>query len=468
MTDVRATRWRVAAPATLSLVTLGLLYASPLLLVGTLVPLGYAVYGALSAVPGDASVRVERTIAEQAPTPGTRVTVTLTVTNASEAVLPDVRVVDGVPPELAVVAGSPRRSLALRPGESATVRYAVVARRGEFAFERVAVRLRSLAASGVRTESVAVAGDDRLTCRHPLSDAAVATATPQSTGTHPTDSGGPGTEFHSTREYRPGDPRNRIDWRRLARTGELSTVSFREERAVRTVLVVDAREPGRVAPRPGVPTGADLSAYAGERLFGALTGAGAVTTVTALGVDGSGVDAPVRPDGFPWADGTADATTTLARRVFAAVRDATTTSPAGDRPGAASTPATGDGSASSTGDGSASTHGDTEATTSDDERARLLLAQLPPTAEVVLVSPLLDDWPVSLVRTLQGQGHPVTVVSPDVTDTGTVGGTVADVQRQHRLATLATSGATTAEWTPAESLEFALAESVTHLVGEGS
>ena len=464
MTDVRTGRWRVAAPATLALVSLGLLYASPLLLSSALVPLGYAVYGALSAVPADANVRVERVVSEGAPTPGERVTVTVTVTNASETVLPDVRVIDGVPAELAVVSGSPRRTLSLRPGESATVEYAVVARRGEFPFEDASVRLRSLAASSIRTESVTVQGDDRLTCRYPLSDAAAEATTPRLSGTHPTDSGGPGTEFHSTREYRSGDPRSRIDWRRLAKTGDLATVSFREERAVRTVLVVDAREPGRVAPRPGVPTGAELAGYAGERLFEALTGAGAVTSVTALGVDGAATDAPVRPGDLPWADGTADATTTLARSVFAAVQAAVGTQPRTDDPLGDGTPA----DEGATTDDEPVRSGEADAgvgASGEDERARLLLAQLPPAAEVVLVSPLLDDRPVSLVRTLRSQGHPVTVVSPDVTDTGSVGGTVAGVERRRRLRAVAAAGARTSNWTPEGSLERALAESVTHLVG---
>jgi uncharacterized repeat protein (TIGR01451 family) len=457
----------VAAPATLALVSLGLLYASPLLLSSAVVPLGYAVYGALSAVPGDANVRIERAVDEAAPAPGERVTVTVTVTNAGEVALPDVRVVDGVPAELAVVAGSPRRSLALRPGESAAFEYALVARRGEFPFEDASVRLRSLAASGVRTESVAAAGADRVTCRYPLSDAAAGTATPRLSGTHPTDSGGPGTEFHSTREYRSGDPRSRIDWRRLAKTGELATVSFREERAVRTVIVVDARDPGRVAPRPGVPTGADLSGYAGERLFEALTGAGAVTGVTALGVDGAATDAPVRPGGLPWADGTAHATASLARSVFAAVQDDASSRPGGGPSADGSAPAGGD---SGDPDGGASpdrTGADDGAGATDgrDEQVRSLLARLPPAAEVVLVSPLLDDRPVSLVRTLRSQGHPVTVVSPDVTGTGSVGGTVAGVEHRRRLAALAAAGARTSSWTPEESLERTLAESVTHLVG---
>ena len=473
VTDVRASRWRVGAPATLSLVTLGLLYASPALLAGALIPLGYVAYAALSAVPGDATVRVERSVDDRAPAPGTHVTVAVTVTNAGDGTLPDCRVVDSVPAELAVVEGSPRRSLALGPGESVTYRYAVVARRGEFTFEDAGVRLRSLAGSGVRTETVAVEGTERIACHYPLSDVGVGGATLRRAGTHSTDSGGPGTEFHSTREYRPGDPQSRIHWRRLAKTGELTTVSFREERAVRTVIVVDARVPGRVAPQPGVPTGAELAGYAGERLFESLTGAGVVASVTALGVETDDVAAPVQPGGFPWADGSAGAATTLARAVFAAVRDVSGprvddggdpdvvddgTDPAtvGDQADPDTVGEQGD-ATSATAPGAATDGGS--------ERERLLLSQLPSGAEVVLATPLLDDWPVSLVRTLRTQGHPVTVVSPDVTGTGSVGGEFAATERRHRLATIAATGATTTSWAPGDPLDLALAESVAHLTG---
>jgi hypothetical protein len=108
-------------------------------------------------------------------------------------------------------------------------------------------------------------------------------------------------------------------------------------------------------------------------------------------------------------------------------------------------------------DGTGSSPGSDAASDAGDERVQLLLAQLPPAAEVVLASPLLDDWPVSLVRALRSQGHPVTVVSPDVTGTGTVGGTVAGVERRHRLATVAAAGARTNTWVPGDSLALALA-----------
>lgn len=492
MTYARVPRWRVGAAAALSLVALAFLYASPLLLAAAVVPLGYLVYGAVSAVPADATLAVERTIHDGTPAPGTPVQVSLTVANTGEATLADVRVVDGVPDELVVTAGSPRRNVALRPGEDATISYSVVARRGEFAFDDAAVRIRSFAASAVLTETVAAAGDGTLSVLSPLTDAPRESVAPLRAGTHPTDSGGPGTEFRSTREYRPGDPRNRIHWRRYAKTGDLTTVSFREERAVRTVLVVDARPVCRASPRPGVPTGADLCGYAGERLYETLASAGAVTSVTALGVDGDDLAVPVVPGGFPWADGDADGATARAQAVFAAVRDVadgerdrTSRQPAGGAtedsggrtgregstpPAAAGSEAAGSTADGSTADGSPSAgeSAETTETPAPDggaERARLLLAALPPGAEVVLLSPALDDRPTSLVRTLRSQDYPVTVLSPDVTGTGSTGGRVAGLERSQRLRRIEATGARTVDWTPGDPLDVALANSVTGLLG---
>jgi len=99
------------------------------------------------------------------------------------------------------------------------------------------------------------------------------------------------------------------------------------------------------------------------------------------------------------------------------------------------------------------------------ERELLLLAALPASARVLVVTPLLDDRPSSLVRTLRSQEYPVTVLTPDVTGTGSVGGRVAAAERRLRRRDLEAAGATTVEWTPGDALDVALADAVAHLVG---
>lgn len=60
-------------------------------------------------------------------------------------------------------------------------------------------------------------------------------------------SAGHGLELHHLREYRPGDPRQTIDWKASARTGEWVTRVHVRELQLRIVVLVDAGRTGRVA-----------------------------------------------------------------------------------------------------------------------------------------------------------------------------------------------------------------------------
>lgn len=474
MSHERAYRWRVGAVAAGALVALGLLYASPLLLAATAIPLGYVVYGAVSSVPADAAVRVERSFGDATPAPGESVTVRLTVENVSEATLPDLRVVDGVPDDLAVADGSPRGALVLRPGESATVAYDVVARRGDFAFADPVVRLRSLSAGRLVTETVPAAGEAELSSLDPVSAPPVGSTTPLRAGTHPTDSGGEGLEFHSTREYRPGDSISRIDWRRFAKTKDLSTVSYRQERAVRVVVVVDARPVGRVRPHPGAPTAASLSGYAAERIYETLVDGDVTASVAAFGIDGADPSVPTGAGAVPWVDGERDDATPLARSLFDAVqRVADDPDASGDGPVPAATgrEPTGSPVANESPDASAAASATDEAADTDGSRASpaqatpdggadavdILLTQFPSPARVVVVTPLVDDWPVSFVRRLRRREYPVTLLSPAATGRESLGGRVAGHERDVRLADVSAIGARAVDWDRDDPIEVALA-----------
>ncbi|QPV62076.1 DUF58 domain-containing protein [Halosimplex litoreum] len=510
MSHERVFRWRAGAVAAGTLVALGLLYASPLLLAATTIPLGYVVYGALSSVPADAAVRIDRSFDEATPPPGEAVTVRLTVENVSEATLPDLRVVDGVPDDLAVVDGSARGSFVLRPGESATVAYDVVAKRGDFAFADPVVRLRSLSAGRLVTETVPAAGEAELSSLDPVSAAPVGATTPVGTGTHPTDSGGEGLEFHSTREYRPGDSIGRIDWRRFAKSKELSTVSYREERAVRVVLAVDARPVGRVRPHAGAPTAASLGGYAAERLYETLVDGDVTTSVAAFGVDGGAPSVPTGAGPIPWVDGERADAAAVARTLFDAVQrvaddpdpdsgagEAGSVAPSADRDRAGSAaangaptageksaaangavgddgPVDGDGAVGDDGAVGSGAAGDRQRPTERPDQAapdggadavELLLSQFPATAQVVLVTPLVDEWPVSFARRLRRRGYPVLVLSPDATDGGSLGGRVAGHERDLRLADVSATGATAVDWDPDDSVEGALVAALSRLSG---
>lgn len=500
MSRERVYRWRIGAVAAGALVALGLLYASPLLLAATAIPLGYVVYGAVSSVPADAAVRIERSFDGATPPPGETVTIRLTVENVSEATLPDLRVVDGVPDDLAVVDGSARGSFVLRPGESATVAYDVVAKRGDFAFADPVVRLRSLGASRLVTETVPAAGERELSSLDPVSAAPAGTTTPVSAGTHATDSGGDGLEFHSTREYRPGDSIGRIDWRRFAKTRELSTVSYREERALRVVVAVDARPVGRVRPHAGTPTAASLGGYAAERIYETLVDGDVTTSVAAFGVDGTAPSVPTGAGPIPWVDGERADATAVARTLFDAVQrvaddpdpdpdsDASAEgrdAPLTDRDLADSTAVDGtptvgagsvaaDGAAGGDGAVGSGAAGDRQRPTEGPDQAtpdggadavEMLLSQFPATAQVVLVTPLADGWPVSLVRRLRRRGYPVVVLSPGATGEESLGARVAGHERDLRLADVSATGATAVDWDREDPVEGALAAALARLPG---
>jgi len=525
MSDERVYRWRVGAVATAALVSFALLFASPLLLASAVIPLAYVVYGAISTVPPDATVRVERSFADPTPPPGEAVRVRLTIENVSERTLPDVRVVDGVPDDIAVTAGSPRACLSLRPGASTTVSYEVVTGRGTFTFDDPLVRLRSFSGGRVVTETVPVEGETALSSLDPVSAPPVGRRTTARAGTHPTDSGGEGLEFHSTREYRPGDAISRIDWRRFGKTGDLTTVSFREERAVRVVLVVDARPPGRVRPVAGEPTAATLAGYAAERFYENLRDANVTTDVAAFGVDGTDPAVPTGAGPVPWVSGDRRNARAVARSLFDTVQSAT------DDPGSVQSPnasttvddaldddplgqdearrqpvateSGGDGSRPTTdtnaSDSPAGEPDRAERTAPDggDDALRFLLSQFPSTAHVLFVSPLQDDWPVQFVRRVRRRGYPVTVFSPgasgrdsidtsghesngptvgDAIDTSghesngptvgdAIGASVTAHERDVRLSDLSTLGTTVVDWGRSEPLEVALAAALASLPG---
>jgi uncharacterized protein (DUF58 family) len=488
----RGTRWSVGLLATLALTAFGLLYAHPTLLTAALIPLAYVVYGTLSRVPPDAGVAVSRSIAPTSPEPGEAVQVALTVRNESEVVLPDVRVVDGVPDELAVTDGPARLCSPLSPGETASVTYTVVAKRGEFAFDEPAVRLRSLAGDEQATVAVAVDGDDQFACTTTAGQPPLQHSTTNRQGRLPVDSGGAGLEFFATRQYKRGDPVNRIDWHHVAKTGEFVTVQYRTEQAVETVLVVDARRVSRVTAAAGYPTGAQLSAYAGERLFDALEAAGVATSATALGFEAGDLDGLVGPDGLPWIDPHHDTSTRgtaalLFHRLQTATRDEvdplsleppaallshgpvaatdrterTQTGSRGSRDhawnGERGRTARADGGA---GGASDALSGDDEL----DEAVDRLLSRLPDDSQVLLCSPLLDNWPVRLAGTLAMQDYPLVVVSPDVTAAGTPGQRLGAVSRRFRLQALERTGAATVDWSIDRPFDEALRLSLPHLL----
>jgi len=227
----------------------GTLTRNPGILLGSIVGIGYAAY-ARSTPVGTVDLAIERSVSQTEPQPGETVEVTLTVRNEGRLPLPDLRIVDGVPEALAVSEGSPRCGTVLRGGDSVTLSYTITARRGTHEFGPALALVRNL--PGSVEQDLYLTDPTTITCRptvQPLQEPIPLRnqATPY-TGQVETDDGGTGVEFQSVREYHPGDSLTRIDWNRRARTGELTTVEFREERAATVVILVDCRRSAYVGP----------------------------------------------------------------------------------------------------------------------------------------------------------------------------------------------------------------------------
>jgi len=444
----RSARYHGGLVAVLLVGAVGVLTGNDGLLLLALVPLAYVAYGTVGEA-GD-SVAVERSFDPDQPRPDERVRVRVRVENTGDRTLPDVRIVDDVPADTDVEE-APALATALRPGETATLSYAVRPGYGTYRFGPVTVRSRNAAGTAAVTVERTPAADTldptAAVDEVPLRDR----TTPQA-GRRPADAAGSGVEFYATREYRRGDPRSRIDWRRLARTGELTTVEFREERATTTVFVVDARPAARRE------NALALSTYAADRGLRVLREEGASAGALALreGIEllaepGRG---PLDVDPFERLDaGEAEATGAVTDggsdtgRTSAgdgdASRDTDRTGDAPDRPSAGSR-AEDDWFADQDG-----------AMAAGAEQGRRLAARLPPRAQVVLCGPLLDDEPVAVVRALATLGVPVTVLSPDVTG-ATLGGRAAAAARRARIGEARAAGTLVVDWDPETRLALAL------------
>lgn len=418
MSEVLDTRrWAELASAALLAAGLGAAIGQSVVFLAAVVPVVLLAYGRLGETP-TVDLAVDRALDPEHPRPGERVDVTVTVRNDGDSTLPDLRVVDGVPDALGVVEGSPRMGTVLRPGNEASFTYTVVAKRGQHAFEHLTAYASGANGTQVREKSVPV--ETELRCEVPIDDLPLSGGTTRTVGRVTADAGGSGVEFHTTREYQPSDPMNRVDWRRLARTGELSTVDFREDRAATVQLLVDARPPARQRAEEGEPNAVEYAAYAAERTFNTLLSGG---NRVGIGILPDDVNALV--------PGAGETHRSRGRRLFAEHEQFERA-----RDGAAP---------------------DTDENGVPDD----LLARLPASAQVVWFSPLLDDASVELVRRMAAAGHSVTVVSPSLSRTDTIGGELATRHREERQRQLREARVPVVDWDPKRPLALAIDQAVT-------
>jgi uncharacterized repeat protein (TIGR01451 family) len=432
MTLFERSRFWPATVLAVLLAALGVLAADPVLLFAAVIPLAPVAYGALVVEPPEDPVSVERTVSDQTPTPGEAVRVTLSVTNESDEYLPDVRVVDGVPKEIAVVDGSPRGHVTLQPEETDSIEYTVRVPRGEVRFDAPGISVRSLSGGAERR----LKPDVPTEIRAPVKTDAVPLheQTARISGRIETNDAGAGIAFHSSREYRPGDPINRVDWNRYASTGELSTVEFHEEKAATVVIVVDDRVESGVVAAAGERDAGLRSREAAGELAGALLDAGDRVGVAVK--DAERGFCPNKNNGR-WFAGS---------DVYGS--------------GEAYLPPRGAGSAAET---ACRRLLETRESVPHDLPLRIhgfwtasdLADHMPQEAQMVLFSPLVDDQPVEAAKTWIARGHPVTVVSPNPIPE-TIGGSIAEHGRRERRDALQRAGARVIDWEGTDALSAAV------------
>lgn len=410
MTSVRRTnRWRGIVAVALLAAAVGALAKVSLVMLLSVVGIVFAAYPRLPAAP-DVALSMERELDEDEPVPGDEVTVTVRVHNIGQRTPPDLRIIDGVPPMLSVTEGTPRHMAVLRAGETTSFSYTVTAKPGTHRFEPATVLARDVA--GTFEVDTTVATDTTIDCLAEVPELPLRRQTHQFAGEIPTEEGGSGVEFYRTREYHAGDSLARIDWRRYAKTGELSTVQFREERGASVVLCLDARAPCYRAPEPDEPSGVAYGRMAMEQLLAALTD----TTDTV------GISALSDRERCWLGPGTGGDHRARAHDLITSHPGLSTAPPAEAAP------------------------------VRWDEHLSGLRRQLGSEAQVILMSPIPDDFAVEAALTLEAAGHAVTVISPDTTTDATVGGTLARTERHNRIHSLREAGVRVIDWPTEDSL----------------
>ena len=443
--ETRSSRWNVGLLVAFVLSGAGFVLSNTALVLGAVIALAYVGYGYATRAPAMA-VEVTRAVSDTSPVPGEPVDVVLTVENVGGHPIPELRVVDGVPADLNVDSGTPRGCDSLRPEESVTLTYTVDALRGTHQFDPVTVWTRNVSASVEREATADL--DCSIQCRDPLEEMTIRGNTTPYTGQIPTNDGGQGVEFHATREYQSTDPLKQLDWNYWARTGEPRTIEFRQHRAADVVVLLDDRSVARCSRDEYTPDAVTLGQHAALRVADALLDeSNAVGVATLKGrafvAPGRGrdqlrhIEQALRESSVdsnehgPFGD--------IQRSFFRHIDEVTE-----DRPdvGAEATSPTGHTGTPFIGDGGSAT--------------TWLRKRLPANAQVVFITPLLDDLPGQIARRLKAEDNDVMILSPNVTTTETPGGTVARIERHERIRALRARKFKVADWPAERPLSVAL------------
>ncbi len=199
---------------------------------------------ALLRAPVQVELRASRTLDKSSLLAGEPVRVKLVATNAGDPIA-NLSLEDTLPPQACLVEGRTRQSLWLASDALAEVTYTFKSARGICTWRNVSAiagdplglfeKKVQLRAPGEVIVRPAPLGIPRLAFRP--------ARTLRSPGQIPVPLAGPGTDFLGVREYQPGDPLRRINWRMVARhPGRLFTNEQERHEVGDFGLILDARQ----------------------------------------------------------------------------------------------------------------------------------------------------------------------------------------------------------------------------------
>ncbi|ELY87200.1 hypothetical protein C484_17606 [Natrialba taiwanensis DSM 12281] len=319
---------------------------------------------------------------------------------------------------LSVENGSARHATALGSGEETTFSYTVTAKHGVHCFQPATIVFRDISSSVAVETTITV--ETKLTCRSPIQTISLGHIAHQHAGSTVATNGLTGIEFSKVRSYRFGDPPNRIDWNRYARDKELTTISFREDRSRAVILCIDARAICYRSSSRTEPHAVFYERAAARELLGTVSRSDEPIGLLVLG-----------PDHYWIAPNTGSHHSTILQRTL----DDTDILPL--------KPPSRNGTKNNV-----------------DMQMNSLKTKIAKNTSIILLSPLVDDVPLETAQVLRATGHSVTVLSPDVTTTGSLGTELARLQRTNRINVLRRTPISVIDWNPKTPLETALYSTV--------
>jgi uncharacterized protein (DUF58 family) len=188
----------------------------------------------------------ERAVADGTIRVGGETAVSLTITNRGQH--PEELLIEDILPDpLVIEAGEAQVLTVLPAGQSVTLSYTVSGARGTFNLPDITVQAGETFGLFRQTETYQAPGQlavipNYRRLRHiPLR----ALRTLGFTGPLPSRQAGAGVDFFGVRQYQPGDPFRRVNWRAMARYGDVPyTTEFEQERITDIGLIVDTRRQG--------------------------------------------------------------------------------------------------------------------------------------------------------------------------------------------------------------------------------